>query len=58
MGDVVNLRTVRKQKARDKKAQDADANRLKFGRNKAEKQRDARESARAEKVLDDHKIER
>jgi Domain of unknown function (DUF4169) len=57
MGDVVNLRTVRKQKSRDDHAKKAGANRMKFGRTKAEKQLVKLETTRAETVLDGHKIE-
>jgi Domain of unknown function (DUF4169) len=58
MGDIINLKSVRKQRARDAKAQEADANRLKFGRRKTQKERDERNAAQAEKTLDGHKIER
>ncbi len=37
MGDIVNLRQVRKARARIDKARAADANRVKFGRTRAEK---------------------
>ena len=36
-GDVVNLRQVRKQKARSEKERQAEQNRITFGRTKAEK---------------------
>lgn len=36
-GDVVNLRTVRKQKARADREKQADQNRVSFGRTKSEK---------------------
>ncbi|MBB4615081.1 DUF4169 family protein [Novosphingobium taihuense] len=52
MGDVVNLRTVRKSKARDARAVEAQANRAKFGRTKGEKLRDAQEAERAARLLD------
>ncbi len=55
MADIVNLRTFRKQKARSGKEAEAEANRLKFGRTKAEKQREALEKARAEKHVEGHK---
>lgn len=55
MGDVVNLRRVRKAKIRDGQAKQADANRLKFGRTKAEKTLTAAEQAIANKTLDGHK---
>lgn len=52
MGDVVNLRLARKAKARDTAQGQAASNRAKFGRTKAEKQRDALGAARAERLLD------
>lgn len=55
MADIVNLRTFRKQKARSGKEAEAEANRLKFGRTKAEKQRETLEKARAEKHVEGHK---
>ncbi|MBE7731556.1 DUF4169 family protein [Devosia faecipullorum] len=57
MADIVNLRTFRKQKARAGKEEAAEANRLKFGRTKTEKQRDALEKVRAEKHIEGHKRE-
>ncbi len=36
-GDIVNLRQVRKQKARSEKERQAEQNRITFGRTKAEK---------------------
>lgn len=52
MGDVVNLRTARKARDRAAAAAQADANRAKFGRSKAEMQADAAETARREQLLD------
>lgn len=57
MADIVNLRTFRKQKVRSHKEVEAEANRLKFGRTKAEKQNEALEKARAEKLIEGHKRE-
>ncbi len=57
MGELVNLRTARKRRARAEKAADAEQNRLLFGRTKAEKQRQQTEKARAEKHIDGHKRE-
>lgn len=57
MADIVNLRAFRKQKARAGKEEAAEANRLKFGRTKTEKQRDALEKARAAKHIEGHKRE-
>ncbi len=57
MAEIVNLRTFRKQKARSDKAGAAEANRLKFGRTKAEKELVAAEKDRADKHIDGHKRE-
>ena len=56
--NVVNLRQVRKQKARALKAARADENRRKFGRSKADKQRDGDERDRAARHLDGHELQR
>jgi Domain of unknown function (DUF4169) len=56
MGDVVNLKRARKQKARALDETNADANRLRFGRPGAERRL---EQARAEleaRRLDGHKL--
>jgi hypothetical protein len=55
MAEIINLRTARKQKARTEKEAAAEANRLKFGRTKAEKLKEAGERARSEKHIDGHK---
>lgn len=55
MAEIINLRTVRKQKARADKAAVADQNRALFGRTKAEKLKQATEKAQSEKHLDGHK---
>lgn len=57
MAEIVNLRTFRKQKARSDKDSAAEANRLKFGRTKAEKQQVAAEKDRADKHIDGHKLD-
>ncbi|SEQ46849.1 protein of unknown function [Devosia sp. YR412] len=57
MAEIVNLRTVRKQKARASKEVQAAENRVLFGRTKAEKQQQAAEKALAEKKIDGHKRE-
>lgn len=58
MGEIVNLRRVRKAKARTEAACRAEANRITFGRTRAE-----REATEAEKLiearrLDAHKLEK
>lgn len=52
MGNIVNLRQARKAKARSEKDRQAQANRAKFGRTKAERQADAEQEARRHQVLD------
>ncbi len=56
MGDVVNLRTARKQRKRAEASAQADANRARFGRTRAERLADAAESARREKLLDNTRL--
>lgn len=55
MADIINLRNVRKQKARADKDAKASKNRVLFGRTKAEKLKDTMEKARADKHVDGHK---
>lgn len=55
MAEIINLRNVRKQKARADKATAAQQNRIKFGRSKAERQLSAAEQALADKRIDGHK---
>ncbi|MBA4086986.1 MAG: DUF4169 domain-containing protein [Novosphingobium sp.] len=57
MGDVVNLRIVRKAKARASREVEAQANRAKFGRTKGDKLREAQDAERAAKLLDGAKRE-
>jgi Domain of unknown function (DUF4169) len=58
MAEIVNLRRARKDKARRERESEADANRRRFGRTKAEKaaDKDARERARRE--VDSKRIDR
>jgi len=55
MADIINLRTVRKQKSRVEKDAQASQNRVIFGRTKAEKQKAEAEQRLAEKHIDGHK---
>jgi hypothetical protein len=55
MAEPVNLNRFRKQKARAAKKARADANAVKFGRSKAEKQLDRSRRLQDEKRLDGHK---
>nr|WP_295889548.1 DUF4169 family protein [uncultured Devosia sp.] len=55
MAEIINLKTVRKQKARAAKETQAAQNRVVFGQTKAEKLRHASEKALADKRIDGHK---
>lgn len=57
MGDVINFRQARKGVARKAAEQQAGENRARFGRTKAEKQRDAAAQERLRKELDGAKRE-
>lgn len=57
MGDVINLRRARKQRARADKAATATENRARFGRSKAEKAAEAAEQARLKALVDGAKLE-
>ena len=57
VGDVINLRLVRKQRARDEASSKADRNRRLFGRTVAEKAADAAAKTRIEKTLDSAKLD-
>lgn len=52
MAELINLNKARKQKARATAEAQAAANRVKFGRTKAEKQRDTAAEAEAARRLD------
>ncbi|MDB5524176.1 MAG: hypothetical protein JWM58_1939 [Rhizobium sp.] len=56
--DIVNLRQFRKAKARSEKEKSADQNRLLFGRTKAEKTLTRALNDKAEKTLDQGKIDK
>ncbi|NSX91172.1 MULTISPECIES: DUF4169 family protein [Rhizobium/Agrobacterium group] len=56
--DIVNLRQFRKQKARNEKEKQAEQNRLSFGRTKAEKDLTAALNEKAEKRLDQGRLEK
>ena len=58
MGDVIKLKTVRKERAGTAKGQITATNRAKFGRTKAERRADEAEAARREEVLDAAKRDR
>ncbi|MFS2109521.1 DUF4169 family protein [Sphingomonas sp. Sphisp140] len=55
MAEIINLNRARKAKARVDKSAQAEENRIRFGRTRAEKQTEAAEKARIAKTLDDAK---
>ena len=57
MGDVVNLRAVRKAAGRKGAAQKADENTVKFGRSKAEKLLEQARSDKAKRDLEGKQLE-
>ena len=57
MADILSLSKARKAKARVEKEATAAQNRVKFGRTKADKQREAAEQALTQKRLDEAKRE-
>lgn len=58
MGEIVNLRQARKQKARTEKERLAGENRALHGRTKAERERDRSASDKAGKFLAGHRREK
>lgn len=57
MADVVNLNRFRKMREREEREKVAEANRVRFGRTKAEKQRDRQERERRASDLDGKKVD-
>ena len=58
MAEILNLRRARKDKARREREAEADANRRRFGRTKAEKAADTEARERAQREIDGKKIDR
>jgi Domain of unknown function (DUF4169) len=56
--EIVNLRQFRKQQARSEKEKQAEQNRISHGRTKAEKQLTKTLNEKAEKALDQGRIEK
>jgi Domain of unknown function (DUF4169) len=57
VNNVVNLKRFKKRGERAQSAKRADANRVRFGRTKSERARDAERAKRASDMLDRHRIE-
>ena len=57
MANVINLNRFRKRAEREATAKQADANRTKFGRTKAERALEATRAEKARRLLEAHKID-
>jgi hypothetical protein len=57
MGDVVNLKRIKKRNTREQSAKAAEANRARFGRTKSERARDEQRNDRSSQLLDQHRID-
>ena len=57
MGDVFNLKRFKKRLEREQSAKQADTNRARFGRTKAERTLDEQRKTRASDLLDQHRID-
>jgi len=57
MADLINLKRFKKRSEREQSAKQADANRTRFGRTKAERALEERRKDRASDLLDQHKID-
>ena len=58
MADVINLKRFKKRSEREQSAKQAETNRARFGRTKAEKQRDSGNKELARSFLDGHRRDR
>jgi len=56
MGDVINLKRFKKREERDEAAKVAESNRARHGRTKSERAIEAESDKRANKLLDQHRI--
>jgi hypothetical protein len=57
IGEIVNLKRFKKRNTREQAAQEAEANRARFGRSKAEREASALRAQRASDLLDQHRID-
>lgn len=57
MGDLVNLRQVRKRVAREDAAKQSETNRAFFGRTRSERSRDELQAKKSSDTLDQHRID-
>ena len=56
-GNVVNLNRFRKKKQRENEEKQAEINRIKHGRTKAERERDAADRARMARLVDGKRLD-
>jgi hypothetical protein len=57
VAEIVNLKQVRKDKARQEREREAEANRQRFGRTKAQKATDKDATQRTRRTQDDKKLD-
>ena len=57
MGDLVNLKQIKKRIAREQADKQAETNRIRFGRTKGERSRDEQQAQRDSDILDHHRID-
>lgn len=57
MSEIVNLRRARKERQRRERDAEAEANRRRFGRTKAQKAVDRGDERRAQKVVDEKRLD-
>ena len=57
MGDVVNLKRLKKRAERQRSQQEAATNRARFGRTKSKRSLDERRASRDKQLLDQHRID-
>ncbi len=57
MGDLVNLKQVKKRIAREQAAKQSETNRARFGRTRDERKRDELVAQRAGNTLDQHRLD-
>ena len=57
MADLVNLKRYKKRSEREQAEKQADTNRARFGRTKSERRLDELRESRANKLLEQHRID-
>jgi hypothetical protein len=57
MAEIINLNKRRKAQARDARESQSAANRIKYGRTKAEKQNDRQEEEKASRLHEDRRLD-